>query len=103
MTILSSLYGIILDSAINALGNGKNVFDLLNATYKRYLRGEIKLIGKLRSNYTTKIGMFTSDSKGVSIKFADQCLHILYNKEVLNRIKVSTKIKNRESLFKYQS
>ena len=39
MTVLSSLYGIIMDHAINAPGNGKNVVDVPNETYKDYLKG----------------------------------------------------------------
>ena len=38
MTVLSSSYCIIMDCAINALGHGNNVFDGLNAKYKRYLK-----------------------------------------------------------------
>ena len=40
MNVLSSLYGIIMDRAIDAPGHGKNVFDGLNATYKCYLKSE---------------------------------------------------------------
>ena len=35
--------------------------------------------------------MFSSASKGVYVKFSDQCLHILNNKEILNGFKASTK------------
>ena len=38
MTVLSSLYGIIMDHEINAPGHRKNVVDITNATYKRYLK-----------------------------------------------------------------
>ena len=47
--------------------------------------------------------MITSSSKDVSIKLADQCIHILNNKERSNELKGSITIKNRESLLKYQS
>ena len=57
MNVLSSSYGIITDRAINPPGHGKNVVDGLNATYKRYLKGEMELIVKLESNNTSKIGM----------------------------------------------
>ena len=46
--------------------------------------------------------MILSASKYVSIEFAYQHIYILNNKERLNGIKVSTKMQNRESLFKYQ-
>ena len=102
MTVLSSSYGIIMDSAMNAPGRGKNAVDGLNATDKRYLKGEMELIGKLASNYTTNIGMLPSASKYVSVKFVDQCLHILNNKETLNGLKVITKMQKIQSQFKYQ-
>ena len=46
-----------MDLAINAPGHGNNVVDGINATYKRYLKGEMELIVKLESNNTSKIGM----------------------------------------------
>ena len=63
----------------------------------------MELIDKLGSNHTTNIGILPSASKHVSNKSAYQCLHIIDNKEILNGLKGSTKTKNRESLFKYQS
>ena len=63
----------------------------------------MELIGKLEGNNTTNIGMTTSASKYISIKFADQCLYIINNKERLNRIKGSTKMQKRKSQLKYQS
>ena len=101
MTVLSSSYGIIMDLSINAPGHGNNVVDVLNATYKRYLKGKMEIIGKLGSNYTTYIGILNSASKDVSVKFADQFLHIVNNNERLNQLKGSTKMKKIESLFKY--
>ena len=50
------------------------------------------LIGKLASNDTSKIVMLPSASKGVSIKFADKCIHILNNQERLTVLKISTKM-----------
>ena len=41
MTVLSSLYGIIMDRTINASGHGKNVVDGLNTTDKLYLKEEM--------------------------------------------------------------
>ena len=38
MTVLSSLYGIIMDRVINEPGHGKNVVDELNSTEKRHLK-----------------------------------------------------------------
>ena len=77
MTVLSSSYGIIMNRAINAPGNGKNAVGGLNATEKFYLKGGIEIIGKLASNDTTNIGMLPSAPKDVSIKFSDKCLHII--------------------------
>ena len=39
MIVLSSSYGIIIDSAINAPVYGNNVVDGLNETYKRCVKG----------------------------------------------------------------
>ena len=97
MNVLSYSYGIIIDRAINAPCHGKNAVDGLNSSYKFYLKGEMELIGKLASNDTTNIGMLTSASKDVSIKFSDQCLNILNRKEILNGLKGSTKIQKRQS------
>ena len=41
-----------MDSSINSPGCGKNVVDVLNATDKNYLKGEMEIIGKLSSNDT---------------------------------------------------
>ena len=62
-----------------------------------------KLIDKLSSNETSRVGIITSDSKDVSNKFVDQCIKIINNKEGFNGLKCGTKIESRESLFKYQS
>ena len=92
MTVLSYSYGIIIYRAINAPGHGKNVVDGINATEKRYLKEKMEPLGKLGSKHTTNIGMLPSTSKYVTIKFSDQCLHIINNKDRLNGIKCSTKI-----------
>ena len=55
MTVSSSSYGNIINCAINALGNVKNVVDGLNSTDKHYLKGGMELIGKLGSNNTKKL------------------------------------------------
>ena len=47
--------------------------------------------------------MIPSVSKDVSIKFSDQCIHIINNKERKNGLNGITKIQKRESPFKYQS
>ena len=39
ITVSSSSYGIIMDCAINAPGQGNNSVDGLNATDKSYLKG----------------------------------------------------------------
>ena len=91
-----------MDRAINTPGHGNNVVDGMNATDKRYLKGKMKLMGKLASNNTTNIGMLPSASKYVSINFSDKCLHIINNKEILNGLKGSTKMQKRQSKFKYQ-
>ena len=47
--------------------------------------------------------MIPSESKDVSIKFADQYIHILNNEDRLNGIKVSTQTQRIVSIFKHQS
>ena len=56
----------------------------------------MELIGKLASNDTLNIGIRTSALKDVPIKFVDQCIHILKNKEILIVLKGSTEIQKRE-------
>ena len=92
-----------MDRAINAPGHGNNVVDVLNATDTRYLKGEMEIIGKLVSKNTTNIGMIHSALNYFSIKFVDQCIHILNNKEIMNGPKGRTKMQKRQSQFKYQS
>ena len=55
----------------------------------------MEIICKLGINNTTKLGILHSASKDTSIKFAGQCIHILNNKDKLNELKGSTKIKNK--------
>ena len=92
-----------MDCAINAPGHGNNVVDGPNATDKRYLKEQMEFICKLASKDTSKTGMIPSASKDVSVKFVDQCLHMINKKERFNGLKDSTKIQKRKSLFKYQS
>ena len=68
-TVLSSLYGIIVDCAINAPVHGNNVVNRFNATNKLYLKELMEVLGKLSSNNTSKIGLLPGASKDASIKF----------------------------------
>ena len=61
----------------------------------------MELIGKLVSNDTSKIRMLPSASKEIYIQFSYQCIHIINNKYRFNVLKGITKMKNRESPFKY--
>ena len=70
----------------------KNVADGINETEKSYLKGEMELIDKLTSNDIPNIEMLPSAPKGVSINFSEQCLQIITNNNLLNGMKVSTKI-----------
>ena len=96
MNILSSSSFIIMDCVINSPGHVNNVIDGLDVMDKRYLKGEMDIIGKLYNNNTSNIGMFPSASKDVSIKFVDQCIHIINNNKILNGLKGSTTIQKRE-------
>ena len=70
MTVLSYLYGIIIDREINTPGHGKNVVDEINTTEKHFLKEKMELIGKVASNDTSNIGLHPSTSKYVYIKFS---------------------------------
>ena len=63
----------------------------------------MELIGKFAGNDTSTIEIIPSASKHLSIKFADQFIHMINNKDRLNGFKGITKIQHKESLFKYQS
>ena len=54
----------------------------------------MELIGKLASKNTSNIGMHPSASKNISVKFPYQCINIINNKERLNGLKGSTKMKS---------
>ena len=94
---------LIMGHAINWPVNGNNAVDWFNTTDKRYLNKRMELIDKLASNDTPKIIILPRESKDVSVKFSEQCLHIITNNNGLNGIKGSTKIQKRQSLLKYQS
>ena len=81
-----------MNLSTSAPRHGNNVVDGLNALDKRYFEGEMKLMGKLASNYTTNIGMLTSASKYVSINFSDKCLYILNNKGKIEWTKITIQI-----------
>ena len=53
------------ESCNYAPGRGKKGLDGINATEKLHLRVKMKLIGKLASNNTSKIGMLPSASKDI--------------------------------------
>ena len=58
----------------------------------------MELIAKLASNDTPNIRSFPRASEYISIKFADQCLHIIIIKERLNGLKISTKKRKRNTI-----
>ena len=68
MTVLSSSYGIIMDSEINAPGHGNIFVDGLNAMDTFYLKEQMELISKLASNNTSKVGILPSVLKDATIK-----------------------------------
>ena len=72
MTVLSSLYGIIIHRTINGPCHRNNVVDGLNGNEKCFLKEQMELLGKVSNNYTSNIGMLHSASKYVSINFAGQ-------------------------------
>ena len=59
-----------MNCSTSAPRHGNNVVDGLNATFKRYLKGQMEFLDKLSSNDTSDIVIIHSASKYVSIKFA---------------------------------
>ena len=102
ITGLSYSSVIIMHREINATNQGNIVVYGNNATEKRYLKEETIYICNSVSNNTSNIGMIPSASKVISLQIADQCIHIINNKEGLNVLKGSINMKKKESLFKYQ-
>ena len=94
MNVISSSYIIIFHYANSASGHGKNVVHGINAMENIIWRGKRNLLVKLPSNDTSKIGMIPSAPKDTPIKFTDQCINIIINKEILNGLKGSTKTQN---------
>ena len=69
MTVVSSLYEIIMDNSINEPDHGNNVVERLNPTDKHYLKEQMEHIGKLASNDTPKMEMIPSVLKYFPVKF----------------------------------
>ena len=63
MNVLSYLYVIIMDCAINSPGNGNYVVGRLNAKENHYLKEQMELIGKLAIINTSNIGILLGASK----------------------------------------
>ena len=61
----------------------------------------MELLGKLRSNDTSNIGMIPSASKYVSVNFSEQCLHIISKNDTFNGLKGITKMINIQYQFKF--
>ena len=59
--VLSSLYRIIMDFAMNIPGHGNNVFDGIKYTNTHDLKEQMELLGKLANNDAPKIGIITSE------------------------------------------
>ena len=62
--------------------------DGINANGTHHLKEQLDLIGELASNDTSKIGMLNSALKYVSIKFSEQCLQVINNKDRLHGLKM---------------
>ena len=69
MSVISQTYSLIIDWGINAPGNGKEVVDVLNAVYKRYiyqLMSKVQLPGSIRFDSQIKTHTGT-EKKDVSL------------------------------------
>ena len=52
-----------MDNGMNEPGHGNNVDDVIDSTYKRYLKGKMELLSNLKTNNTSNIGMILFSSK----------------------------------------
>ena len=102
-TVLSYLYGIIIECAINAPVRVNNFVGGLNSTDKHYLEEQMKFLDKSERNDISKITILTIASKDISVNVSEQFLQILTNNDRWNGIKGIIKVQNIESPFKYQS
>ena len=69
--MLSYLYDVITDRAINAPGHGNNVVNGINGTGKLYLKDQRKRLGKSASNDTSKIVILPIASNNIYSIFQD--------------------------------
>ena len=74
-----------------------------NTTDKRCLKEQKELLGKIAINSISNIGIIPSASKDASIKFVEQFLHMINNKERLNGLKFIIKTQEIESLFNFNN
>ena len=72
--MLASQYGIVIDRAIGAPGHGKDIFDGLNATDKRFLQGKMCIIGSPEANDDEKRMADHSMVDGAANSFSNNAL-----------------------------
>ena len=95
ITVLLSLYGIIIYSAINAPNHVSHVDNGINDNDRCYLKEQIELISKFINKDTPKTIMLPSALKYHSVSFSEQSLNIITNKHWLNLLEGNTIIKTR--------
>ena len=61
------------ESRMNSTGKRKNTVNGLNNTKKQYLKERVELVGNLKINDTSVIGMLPYASKSASVNFSEQC------------------------------
>ena len=69
MNVLSYILGIILDCGINYPCHGNNLVDGINNTQNLYFKEQVELVGNLKTNDTSNIGILPYASKSSSIIF----------------------------------
>ena len=69
MNVLSYILGIILDCGINYPCHGNNLVDGINNTQNLYFKEQVELVGNLKTNDTSNIGILPYASKSGSIIF----------------------------------
>jgi hypothetical protein len=87
-SLLSSTHGITIDQAIGAPGHGKDVVEGLNAINKRYLSGNMCLIGATELNDSDKLMQAHAMINGTESKsLAEECKRLCEAKERVSGVK----------------
>jgi hypothetical protein len=97
LSLLASQKHVVIDRAIGAPGHGKDIVDGLNATDKRFLKGEICLIGSPEANNFAQRMVAHSMVEGASKSLAEECARLCSDEARTSGVKGSMKSEKRET------